>query len=272
MKNIEFSRLDFTMDINFKNKSIGFTKKCEWKRTIAPQICVQNRVAPNQLYGLILLEDQSYSWYVSLKQMCDVVFRLAPVRSSAVSKPGSGHSSGGFSDANTWWGSREFPENYGADIWWFWCRYLEGFGSFRCRYLMRFWGVDEDGVRSSGKFLRRYAVGFRRVFVLIPGDVPEVSGEDATGLNFVVGFTFTQLTGHLISRCMAWCSLVSSCPTSWRELLPAWLPFLCRNSCSQRSSVQHWRVSHAFLVVINWVTVFSMRLSKKNTCIFFWNR
>jgi hypothetical protein len=31
-------------------------------------------------------------------------------------------------------------------------------------------------------------------------------------------------------------------------------------------------VSHAFLVVINWVTVFSMRLSKKNTCIFFWNR
>ena len=43
---------------------------------------------------------------------------------------------------------------------------------------MRFWGVDEDAVRSSGKFLRRYAVGFRRVFVLIPGDVPEVSGED----------------------------------------------------------------------------------------------
>jgi hypothetical protein len=29
LKNIEFSRLDFTMDINFKNKSIGFTKKCE---------------------------------------------------------------------------------------------------------------------------------------------------------------------------------------------------------------------------------------------------
>ena len=96
------------MDINFKNKSIGFTQKCEWKRTIAPQICVQNRVAPNQLYGLILLEDQSYSWYVSLKQMCDVVFRLAPVRSSAVSKPGSGHSSGGFSDANTC----EVPENF----------------------------------------------------------------------------------------------------------------------------------------------------------------
>ena len=125
-------------------------------------------------------------------------------------------------------------------------------------------GVDEDAVRSSGKFLRRYAVGFRKVFVQIPGDVPEIS-RDATGLNFVVGFTFTQFTGHLISRCMAWCSLVNSCSTYLHILTraaacvnvrAAWLPFLCRNSCSQRSSVQNWRVSHAFLVVIHWVTIF----------------
>ena len=112
----------------------------------------QNRVPPNQLYCLILLEDQSYSWYVSLKQMCDIVFRLAPVLQCSFRM---------VFRCKYLWGCREFPENYGADIWWFWCRYLEGSGSFRCRYLMNPYEVPGGRWRCGAKF-RKIPAQIRR--------------------------------------------------------------------------------------------------------------